>query len=47
MFALDDFGTGYSNLNWLSLLDVGEIKIDKSITDSIGTESTNKDILLV
>ncbi|PXW51013.1 sensor c-di-GMP phosphodiesterase-like protein [Grimontella sp. AG753] len=45
MFALDDFGTGYSNLNWLSLLDVGEIKIDKSITDSIGTESTNKDIL--
>jgi len=45
MFALDDFGTGYSNLNWLSLLDVDEIKIDKSLTDSIGTESINKHIL--
>lgn len=45
IFALDDFGTGYSNLNWLSLLDVGEIKIDKSITDSIGTESINNHIL--
>lgn len=45
MFALDDFGTGYSNLNWLSMLDVDEIKIDKSITDSIGTESINKHIL--
>ncbi|MQB53393.1 EAL domain-containing protein [Rahnella sp. RcJ3] len=44
-FALDDFGTGYSNLNWLSLLDVDEIKIDKSLTDSIGTESINKHIL--
>lgn len=36
-FALDDFGTGYSNLNWLSLLDVEEIKIDKSLIDCIGT----------
>ncbi len=45
MFALDDFGTGYSNLNWLSKLSVDEIKIDKSLTDSIGTESINKKIL--
>ncbi|SCB97846.1 sensor c-di-GMP phosphodiesterase, contains CSS-motif sensor and EAL domain [Kosakonia oryzendophytica] len=45
LFALDDFGTGYSNLSWLSLLDVDEIKIDKSLTDSIGTESINKHIL--
>ncbi|WP_039058305.1 EAL domain-containing protein [Enterobacter sp. Bisph1] len=45
LFALDDFGTGYSNLKWLSMLDVDEIKIDKSITDSIGTESINRHIL--
>lgn len=45
LFALDDFGTGYSNLNWLSLLDVDEIKIDKSLIDSIGTESINKHVL--
>ncbi len=45
LFALDDFGTGYSNLSWLSLIDVDEIKIDKSLTDSIGTESINKHIL--
>lgn len=44
-FALDDFGTGYSNLNWLSFLDVDEIKIDKSLTDSIGSESANNYIL--
>ncbi|NUL35224.1 EAL domain-containing protein [Kosakonia sacchari] len=45
LFALDDFGTGYSNLKWLSMLDVDEIKIDKSITDSIGTQSINRHIL--
>ena len=43
--ALDDFGTGYSNLNWLSHLSIDEIKIDKSITDSIATESLNKVLL--
>ncbi|MDQ7856395.1 EAL domain-containing protein [Klebsiella michiganensis] len=44
-FALDDFGTGYSNLNWLSLLDVDEIKIDKSLIDYIGTASSFNPIL--
>ena len=44
-FALDDFGTGYSNLNWLSLLDVEEIKIDKSLIDCIGTECSCTPIL--
>lgn len=44
-FALDDFGTGYSNLNWLSLLDVEEIKIDKSLIDCIGTESSVNPVL--
>lgn len=44
-FALDDFGTGYSNLNWLSLLDVEEIKIDKSLIDCISTEFSVNPIL--
>lgn len=43
--AIDDFGTGYSNLNWLSHLSIDEIKIDKSITDSIETDSLNKVLL--
>lgn len=45
LFALDDFGTGHSNLNWLTLLDVDEIKVDKSITDTINTQSLNRHIL--
>nr|WP_325821502.1 EAL domain-containing protein [Enterobacter roggenkampii] len=44
-FAIDDFGTGYSNLNIISALDVDEIKIDKSLTDAIGTESLSYDLL--
>ncbi|HFT1963477.1 TPA: EAL domain-containing protein [Enterobacter ludwigii] len=45
-FALDDFGTGYSNLNWLSLLDIEEIKIDKSLIDCISRESSVNPVLL-
>lgn len=43
--AIDDFGTGYSNLNWLSNLQIDEVKIDKSITDSIGELSVNNNVL--
>ena len=43
--AIDDFGTGHSNLNWLSNLQIDEIKIDKSITDSIGEPSINNNIV--
>jgi len=43
--AIDDFGTGYSNLNWLSNLQIDEIKIDKSITDSIDECSINNNVL--
>ncbi|WGL58310.1 EAL domain-containing protein [Kluyvera intermedia] len=44
-FAIDDFGTGYSNLNVFTALDIDEIKIDKSLTDAIGTESLSYNLL--
>uniref|UniRef100_UPI00325A4AA2 EAL domain-containing protein n=1 Tax=Citrobacter freundii TaxID=546 RepID=UPI00325A4AA2 len=44
-FAIDDFGTGYSNLNLITALDVDEIKIDKCLTDAIGTDSLSYNLL--
>ncbi len=37
--ALDDFGTGYSNLDYLRKFQFDYLKIDRSFTRSIGSES--------
>lgn len=42
---IDDFGTGYSSLSYLHKLSVDAIKIDRSFTQSIGTEAVTATIL--
>jgi sensor c-di-GMP phosphodiesterase-like protein len=42
---IDDFGTGYSSLSYLHELSVDAIKIDRSFTQSIGTEAVTATIL--
>lgn len=44
-FYIDDFGTGYSSLSYLNELAVDGIKIDRSFTDAVGTDSLTATIV--
>ncbi|MCC5451075.1 EAL domain-containing protein [Rheinheimera sp. UJ51] len=44
-FSLDDFGSGFSSLNYLKLLPINEIKIDKTFIDDIVEDRRNEVIL--
>jgi diguanylate cyclase (GGDEF)-like protein/PAS domain S-box-containing protein len=43
--ALDDFGTGYGSLAYLQRLPIGIVKIDRSFTATIDTESDSEALL--
>jgi diguanylate cyclase (GGDEF)-like protein/PAS domain S-box-containing protein len=43
--ALDDFGTGYSSLNYLRMIPIHTLKIDKSFIDNITSSKKEESII--